>query len=182
MNLFATPARTALNLLVTALLGCAVVPALAQWQWTDNNGKKVFSDAPPPQEVPDRNIIKRPAAAAFSSAPKPVSTAASATQAPSASAPKPAASTPKPTGKDLELEKKKAQADADDAAKKKAEEQKQAAARADSCERAKRNLASLQSGTRIAQLNAQGEREFMSDEGRQAEVQRTQGIVNSDCR
>ena len=147
----------------------------------------MFSDFPPPQDVPERNILKRPpgAAPAFapSSAPKVTANqAASVAPTATASTPRPAASAPKLTGKDMELEKKKAQAEAEEAAKKKAEDQKQAAAKAESCERARRHLASLQSGVRIAQLNAQGEREFLSDEGRQAEMQRSQAIISSDCR
>jgi hypothetical protein len=31
-------------------------------------------------------------------------------------------------------------------------------------------------------VNAQGEREYMTDEARQAETQRTQGIVASECK
>lgn len=192
MNLTKPPVRALLSLLVTATLGCIAVPAAAQWQWTDNNGKKVFSDSPPPQDVPDRNILKRPAGAApaFTSKVMPAqataTAAASATPAANpaavASTPKAGASAPKLSGKDLELEKKKTQAEADEAAKKKAEDQKHAAAKADNCERARRSLASLQSGARISQLNAQGEREFMSDEQRQAEMQRTQNIVSADCR
>lgn len=186
MNLTMPPVRALLSLLVTATLGCIAVPAAAQWQWTDNNGKKVFSDSPPPQDVPDRNILKRPsgAAPAFTSKvmPAQAAAAASATPAAVASTPKAGASAPKLSGKDLELEKKKTQAEADEAAKKKAEDQKHAAAKADNCERARRSLASLQSGARISQLNAQGEREFMSDEQRQAEMQRTQNIVSADCR
>ena len=88
----------------------------------------------------------------------------------------------KATGKDTELEKKKALAESQAATKKKEDDDKLAANRADSCERAKRNLASLQSGARISQTNAQGEREFMTDEGKAAEIQRTQGIVDANCK
>ena len=79
------------------------------------------------------------------------------------------------------MEKKKAQAETAEAAKKQAEEQKNASIKAENCERAKRAQAALQSGVRIAQVNAQGEREFMSYETREVETQRTQSIVASNC-
>ena len=34
---------------------------------------------------------------------------------------------------------------------------------------------------RIAQVNAKGEREYLSDSGRQAEAQRVQEVMASDC-
>lgn len=157
---------------------------LAQWQWLDASGNKVFSDAPPPQEITDKNIIKRPAAA-LTAGGKPLTSTANlptvSGSAPVAPVAKTATS-PKNVGKDIELEKKKAQAQTEEAAKKKAEEQKNAAIRAENCDRAQRNLTSLQSGVRLAQVNAQGEREYLSDEARQSEVQRTQGIVASECK
>ena len=158
-----------LRALLFSLLTLAACAAQAQWMWLDGNGKKVFSDRAPTADVPERNILKRPAgyppaAAAVATAP--------------ANAP---ASGPKPGGKDAELEKKKAQADAAEADKKKADEQRLATLKAGNCDRAKRELATLQSGMRIAQVNAKGEREYMSDSGRQAESQRVQEVIASDC-
>ena len=149
------------------LFGALALSANAQWQWLDSGGRKVFSDRPPTQEIPEKNILKRPAVSAHTAT-------TSATPAGSAMP-------PKPSGKDPELEKKKAQAETAEAAKKQAEEQKNASIKAENCERAKRAQAALQSGVRIAQVNAQGEREFMSDETREAETQRTQSIVASNC-
>jgi hypothetical protein len=178
--------RTSASTLLCGLLSLGASPVFAQWQWLDANGKKVFSDSPPPQDIADKNIIKRPAGAS-ATLNKSLSSASSAA-APTAGASAPAstvgkaASAPRTSGKDIELEKKKAQAEAEEAAKKKAEEQKNAAVRAENCERAQRSLTSLQSGVRLAQVNAQGEREYLTDEARQAETQRTQGIVASECK
>ncbi len=103
-------------------------------------------------------------------------------QRPPAAAPaasKPAA--PQLSGKDAALDaRKKADQDAE-AQKKKAEEDKVAAARADSCQRARQSLATLDSGIRLAQVNEQGERIIMDDAARASETQRLQGIVASDC-
>ena len=55
------------------------------------------------------------------------------------------------------------QAEAAEEAKKKAEAERVARARADNCERAKRGKGALDSGTRVAVVNAKGEREFLDD-------------------
>ena len=166
--------------LLLTLLCSVTLSAHAQWQWTDKSGRKVYSDQPPGAEIPESAITRRPGG------PKPLpatsASSASASGDTPASKPTTAAPAPKASGKDAELEKKKAQADAQAAAKQKETDEKNAAARADNCERAKRNMASLQSGVRIAQTNAQGEREFMTDEAKAAEIQRTQGIVDSSCK
>lgn len=146
-----------------------------QWQWLDKEGRKVFSDRSPPPEVPEKNILKRPGGQLVRPA---------LTEAPDATAPKaatPAAAAPKLTGKDRELEAKKKQAEQDEAAKKKAEEEKLALAKADNCDRAKKGLATFQSGVRIATLNSKGEREILDDNARAAEVKRLQGIAESNC-
>ncbi|WP_421956855.1 hypothetical protein [Polaromonas sp.] len=92
------------------------------------------------------------------------------------------ASAPKLSGKDADLEAKKKKAEADEAAKKKAEEEKAAKAKSENCESAKRNVATLQSGVRIATVNSKGEREFFDDDKRAAETKRAQEIVDTSCK
>jgi hypothetical protein len=153
---------------------CAMsMAASAQWQWIDKDGRKVFSDRPPPADIPEKSILKQPNGS------RSVQPDAPAAAAAPASAP---ASAPKLSGKDKDLEDKKKQAEQADAAKKKAEEAKQASARADNCARAKSGLATLDSGIRIRTTNASGETEYMSDERRAAETSRLQGIISSDCK
>ena len=53
--------------------------------------------------------------------------------------------------------------------------------RRENCQRAQAQVAGFQSGTRIATLNAKGEREFMDDATRAAELQRLQTIVQQNC-
>jgi hypothetical protein len=118
----------AMKLLQATLLtlACALPAAgFAQWQWIDKDGRKVFSDRPPPQDTPEKNILKQPGGGIPRSAPAPVAAAPAegtpaATTTAAASATKPAASAPG-TGKDKALEEKKAQAEAAEAAKKKAD-------------------------------------------------------------
>jgi len=34
--------------------------AAAQWQWIDKDGRKVFSDRPPPSDIAPNRILKQP--------------------------------------------------------------------------------------------------------------------------
>ncbi|MBG6076328.1 DUF4124 domain-containing protein [Polaromonas sp. CG_9.11] len=163
---------------VLAMIGSVVmVSAHAQWQWLDNDGRKVFSDRPPPPHIPQKSILKEPGF----KAPRPFQGVASGTPVPAASAPAANASMPKLSGRDAELEARKKQAEALEESKKQAEAEKLASARADNCERAKKGQATLKSGVRIAITNAKGEREFMEDGARSVETKRLQSIADSDC-
>lgn len=170
--------------LLLAVAGVSfAIPALAQWQWIDKDGRKVYSDRSPPADILEKNILKRPAGAKGAVAPV---ITESAVAAPAAGASAPAAKTntnaPKLSGKDAQLEAKKKQADEEEAAKKKAEEEKVAKAKADNCERTKKGIAGLQSGIRVSTTNAKGEREIMDDNARAAEIKRLQGIADNDCK
>jgi len=46
--------------LLAAAACCFCLSATAQWQWLDKDGRKVFSDRPPPADVPDKNILAQP--------------------------------------------------------------------------------------------------------------------------
>ena len=72
--------------------------------------------------------------------------------------------------------------EAADAAKKKDAEAKQAAQKADNCKRAQEAKATLDSGMRIARLNANGEREVLDDQARAVEMKRAQDIISADCK
>lgn len=160
-------------------LACSL-PALclAQWQWVDKDGRKVFSDQPPPADIPARNIVRQPSGGKGSAA------AAVAPIAPVTTAQpvKPAASAPKLTGKDKDLEEKRKLAEAAEAQKKKDQEETLAKARAENCQQAKRAKANYDSGVRISQVNAKGEREILDDAQRAAEVKRIEKIIASDCK
>ena len=161
--------------------GSFTLPALAQWQWIDKDGQKVFSDRAPPADVQQRNILRQPG---FKPA-SPASPAGSPETAPVpakvASSPAKNLATPKLLGKDTELEVRKKQAADLEIAQKKAESEKTVAAKADNCERVKKGQASLLSGVRIAVINAKGEREFMDDNARLTETRRLQAIADNDC-
>ncbi|MEJ8848054.1 DUF4124 domain-containing protein [Variovorax rhizosphaerae] len=162
---------------------CALpLAANAQWQWVDNAGKTVFSDQPPPLDVPEKNVLRRPANAR--SAPRVNVDAAPPTgaDAPAATPPPAAASAPKPTGIDKELEEKARKAAEAEKAKKAAEEAKVAKAKADNCAQARQSKATFDSGIRVARVNASGEREILDDAQRAAEVKRAQAAIDRDCK
>ena len=150
---------------------------MAQWQWIDGSGSRVFSDTPPPAGTLEKNILKRPGGVRQSVAP--TSTAASTPSATGTIAAPSAKSSA--SGKDNELEARKKQAEEAEQIKKKAELEKFTKARAENCERAKRAKATLDSGIRIATVNAKGEREIMDDKGRASEAQRLDETIRSDC-
>ena len=169
-----------MNLIRAFLTGAAIclvsLSALAQWQWLDKDGRKVFSDRPPPADIPIKNILKQPGGKL-----KAVETAPDDTAGAPAT-PKVAASGLRVSGKDKELETKKKQAEDAEATKRKAEEDKNAQAKADNCNRARQGKATYDSGARVARVNASGEREVMDDAARAAETKRMQDMIASNCK
>ncbi|QEA14312.1 DUF4124 domain-containing protein [Comamonas flocculans] len=172
--------------------------ASAQYQWLDKDGRKVFSDRPPPLDVPQKNILQEPrlgriapartapAGAAPADAP---AAGADASPAAGAAAPAAAAAAKPPAasaGTDKELQEAKAKAEAQEQARKKAEEEakarKQAQTQADNCRRARQAKTTLEPGRLVGTVNAQGERVYMDDATRAAELKRAEQIIASDCK
>jgi hypothetical protein len=155
-------------------LACLATPlAFAQWQWVDKDGRKVFSDQPPPPGTPSDKILKRPGNRPAEPDEQPQAAAPAKAAAP--------ASMPRVTGKDKELEQKKGAATAKDAEKKKAQEEEYAKLRAEDCTRAKQSKATLDSGIRIVTTNAKGEQEVLDENARAAEVRRIEGVIARSC-
>jgi hypothetical protein len=174
--------KPAFKTLILAIAGASfALTAFAQWQWIDKDGRKVYSDRSPPSDIQEKDILKRPGGAGRMATAVPVDSTAVPPVA-AASAPAGKASAPKLSGKDTQLEARKKQAEDAEAASKKAEEEKVAAAKTENCGRAKRGVASFDSGVRIATTNAKGEREIMDDKTRATETKRLQDIVAADCK
>jgi len=156
---------------VICLAACLyALTASAQWQWVDKDGHKVFSDMPPPADVPDKNILKRPGSRGPGSVPSAATDAAES--APAAA----------PAGVDKGLNEKKKQAEAAEAAKRKAQEERNAQIRAENCARAQQAKAGVDAGGRMTRMNERGEREFMDESAIAAEQQRLQGMIDENCR
>ena len=185
--------------------------AFAQWQWIGNDGRKVYSDRPPPSDIPAQNVLRQPggmvpAAPNKASANRPTPTgmptaptgspAARTTAAPqygdikpaeakapvTASAPAAPASAAASKPADKAAEQKAKQAEAAEAAKRKEIEAKNAAVQAENCRRANEAKASLSSGMRIAKLNDKGERIVLDDKARAEEMKRADDIIASECK
>ena len=169
------------------LLATLAAPAAAQWKWRDAGGRVTLSDMPPPNTVPEKDILQRPRAArsAAAAATDPMgvtgTTATAAPSAASAAAPALPASAVRP-GVDPALEARRKQAELDKQRQQKAEADKLAAQRADNCRRAQAHLATLASGMRLQRVNDKGEREILNDAQRADETRRTQDVIASDCR
>ena len=157
--------------LSTALL-LAVLPAHAQWKWKDSKGQTHVSDLPPPHDTPAKDVLQRPSDTARKS-PMPGAASAAAASAPAADR--------KPRT-DPEIEARRKQAEQDQKAKAKAEDEKLSAQRADNCQRARQQLAGLDSGMRLARVNEKGEREILDDKARADESQRARQVIASECR
>jgi len=161
--------------------------AHAQWKWRDASGQLHYSDQPPPAGVPDGRILKSatPAARPGTAAPAaPGPAAAAGPGAPEAggrttqSAASPAAGG---TGGDAELALRRRQLEREAADKKAAAEAQRSAQLARACEDLRANLRTLESGMRVARVNAQGEQEFLSDEERAARIDSTRRELRANC-
>jgi Domain of unknown function (DUF4124) len=163
-----------LFLIIFSLLSLS---AKAQWAWTDEQGRLIFSDRALASSVPDKRILKRPAPVKANL----TQDAPSGTAAETASTAKPVASTPQIAGMDKELAERKKKTEQTQVEQRKLEEDRIKKMKADNCERARMDQKTLDSGVRITHTNAQGEREILDDAGRAAEAKRIQSIVVSDC-
>ena len=139
---------------VAALL--ATVLANAQvYEWKDEKGKTHFSDKPPSGAAQARKLSD------------PVPAAASLPQQNSAA--------------DRELDYRKRQKDAQDKSEQDKKQQTAANEKKDACEAARRQLELLESGERIVQRDANGERSYLDDTQRQQEATKTRQLLQSSC-
>jgi hypothetical protein len=155
-----------LSLVALACLA-ASAPAQAQWKWRDSRGQVHVSDIPPPRDIPEKDVMQRPEVVVRKTPPAPVAASAAVPGKPAV---------------DPELEERRRRAEQEQAARSKTEDQKAAAIRKDNCQRARDQLATLDSGQRIARVKADGEREILDDDARAKESRRAREVIASDCR
>ena len=190
------------KLLIAAALSACSCSVFAQWQWVDDSGRKVFSDRPPPAHISPQKILKQPkhapqpahaapvlyptttevltpeAAAAQAKAKKEAEEARAAQQAQEKAQADQTKAEQAEAEHDKALEEAKKKAEAEE--EKKLEAQK-AAARKDNCARARASQVTLESGIRLAHVNEKGERGFLSDAQRKADLQRAQKAIKDNC-
>ena len=179
--------------------------AHAQWKWRDDLGRTHYSDQPPPPNVPASRIMTLPAkGAAPTPTPAPVPAGADspeANAAPTKASPPVQAATAQPGGdaaagssadapkasagpktlaeRALEMRRREAQRQADQ--RKEEDLARQAAARGQVCEGMRAEARTLESGMRIGRVNAQGEREIITDEERAARLQALRKDLQANC-
>jgi len=144
------------RILLASLLALALPAAAATYKWVDEKGVTHYSETPPPEGTPAKKI---------DIAPTP----------PSSGTAKPETADDWKT-KELEfrqrrLKKEHAEADADKAADE----------RKDRCITARNRLDVLEGGRGLYHLNERGERVFMSEEERSAEVTKWREVLKSSC-
>lgn len=170
-------ARLCIALVAALTAALLAFPAEAQWKWKDKGGRVQYSDLPPPAGTPEADILGKPGAPRRAAAVTPAAPASAASASLAA-----ASGALVPRTADPELEAKRKKFEEEQAAKAKAEQQRVAAARAENCTRAKAQLATLESGIRLARANLKGEREFLDDKQRADETRLARDTIRSDCK
>jgi hypothetical protein len=169
------PFRTSLPGLSTfaaVLLFCCAGVAQAQFVWIGPNGTRVYSDQPPPPGTPAAKILKAPGRQAASQAPP--------NEKEEGKAPAPAQAKV-PTLAEREAGYRKRKQESEDAERKSQAQARQAAAQADYCENLRKHKRLYDSGVRIADVGADGQKRFVSDAERAALAERTASEMK-ECR
>lgn len=167
-----------LGLAATLLAFMWASPAVSQWAWKDDNGRQVYSDRPPPATIRPEQITKQPSRQVL--APTPIATPDDAAKPATDGKAAPAPAAPK-TMAEREMEFSKRQQERADGERKAAEEQQKSTAKAAECERARGYQKSLEDGIRIQRTDASGNREYLDDNQRAAELERTRKVVQASC-
>jgi hypothetical protein len=179
------------------LLAFLATPAHAQWAWKDADGHINYSDSPPPPGTPPASILRQPTltpepragsgndASSGYGSPVPDVPPGRADGGTS-TAPNPADLSHRPpagpkTLAEQDAEFRKRMADRAKAEQKEADDEARASQRAASCEQARGYVKMIEEGTRLMRPGPDGERNFMDDEQRAAELQKAQDTVARDC-
>jgi hypothetical protein len=154
--------------IASAILACGCSGALAQHVWLNDKGIKQYSDMPPPPGTPASRVLQSPGSRAAAPAPP------AAPAAPAASTAVPAAA-PSVAERNAAFEKRRIeQAEQETKA---GEQARLAADNARNCEQARAYQRTLASGERIAKLDKNGERAYLSDQDRAQEMATAQRVL-----
>ncbi len=152
------------NALIFALFCASTAAAVSvhaqSYQWRDSNGRLVISDRPPPASVRDAQPIN-PAPPAAASAPE---------------------STAPRTAAEQKMEFRKRQQEARERSDKEAKEAAAAAQKRENCERARSQLATLESGNhRLVVPDGKGGEAFVEGDVKESEMERARKIIAESC-
>jgi hypothetical protein len=162
---------SSLRLFAACILLAGSSLAQAQYSWIGENGVRQFSDRPPPPGTPPHKILKAPGRALPAAPAAP--TDAAPLVAPPAKGPK--------TLAEREAEYRARSKMREEQDKKDAAEAQRRRDMAQHCEDARDMRAQVASGIRIARVDAKGERSFMTDEERAAQLARADKALEG-CR
>ena len=171
MPLLLRPTLPGLSTFAAALLFCCAGLAQAQFVWVGPNGTRVYSDQPPPPGTPAAKILKAPGRAAPEQASPDTSPPAEGEPA------KPKA----PTLAEREADYRKRAKASEEADNKAQAEARQAAAQAEYCAGLRKHQRMVESGIRIADVGADGQKRYLSDAERAAASERAARQLK-DCR
>lgn len=129
-------------------------------KWVDAQGRVHYSDQPPPPNAQTKTL--RPVSGTGDSASSGVAAAKTAAEREA----------------ELKRDNLAKQAEADKVAQKKAAED----ALKINCANAQANLRSLQSGVRMMEIDANGQRSFMDETQRQQRIAKTQQEITTNCK
>jgi hypothetical protein len=189
-----TTSRTLPALLIALLALAVALPASAQFKWRDANGRVVYSDQPPPPSVPPSAFLRGPgagpgpsdaaaAAPARGVAPRGARGDAPAEASTEASADERTAGRAAPlTAADREFEFRKRRLERAEADKKAAEAQARAQRDAAACEESRGEVRTLESGMRVASVDARGERVVSDEADRSRRLESARRAVREFCK
>jgi hypothetical protein len=163
-------------LAVAFVAGTFAAGASAQWAWKDDSGRLVYSNIPPPPSVKASQIVRQPGASSQSqraSAPDEVEAEKPAAAPTAANAPKSYA--------ERDAEFRKRQQERAENERKAQEEQQRSAQKAAECERSRGYLRALEDGVRITRTDPSGNRAYLDDSQRAAEMDRIRKAVRELC-
>lgn len=163
-------------LAVAFVAGTFAAGASAQWAWKDDNGRLVYSNIPPPASVKAAQIVRQPGAA-----PQSARTGAPADVDAEKPATAPTAPNASKTYAERDAEFRKRQQERTDNERKAQEEQQKAAQKSVECERSRGYLRALEDGVRITRTDAAGNREYLDDAQRAAEMDRMRKAIREVC-
>jgi len=161
--------------LLATLMLCIALPAQAQWKWKDAAGKIQYSDLPPPNGTPEKDILQRPPGQKLQVFVLPPGGAASAA-APARSA------SAAPSKAELEQQAKQKLQEQEQSAKQKEEDRRVAQQKRENCSRAQENLRMLEAGVRLTRQNDRGENIVIDERQRTEEIQRTRMVATNECK
>lgn len=157
--------------------------ALAQaYKWRDQNGVTVYSDSPPPSNIPPGNILQAPKLKSPPPTPAAPASAAASGGTPEQKTGQISRKLQTKTTAEREADYKKRQIEEQKKAKEQGEKTAQEEQRQAQCQGLAQNLATMESGQRMAKVDSKGERYFVDDAERAKDIAKArQDMAAAKC-